>query len=216
MRIYNAGLKCPAHGSLKIEHAKNRHLRTIAQCCPEKNLLNSNISSTCPHNMVNFGPLTAEIDWWVWGTPANFNGFRVLASILYCSTDVAHRRSTKLCTLHDVWPSRELVHYIYIFPCQMQNSLCVQVLRSPILAALLHDSRALGGSENLWRGSRDRLTELSLLVIFALGSESLLMEFRQLENSLQIQELNQMSLTTLFLTCSCWERRAVFFYAYIR
>jgi len=27
----------------------------------EKNLLNSNISSTCPHNMLNFHPLTAEI-----------------------------------------------------------------------------------------------------------------------------------------------------------
>jgi len=30
--------------------------------------------------MVNFGLLTAEIDPVVWGTPANFNGFRVLAS----------------------------------------------------------------------------------------------------------------------------------------
>ena len=31
--------------------------------------------------MVNFGPLTAEIDSGVWGTPANFNGFRVLAAL---------------------------------------------------------------------------------------------------------------------------------------
>jgi len=30
--------------------------------------------------MVNVGPLTAEIYWRVWGTPANFNGFRVLAA----------------------------------------------------------------------------------------------------------------------------------------
>ena len=45
-------------------------------------MLNSNISSTCPHNMTNFGPLVAEICWRVWGTPANFNGFRVLASLL--------------------------------------------------------------------------------------------------------------------------------------
>jgi len=50
--------------------AKNRHLGTIAQLSraissqprhayrqSEKNLLSSNISSTCPHNMVNFGPL---------------------------------------------------------------------------------------------------------------------------------------------------------------
>ena len=30
------------------------------------------------HNMVNFGPLAAEIGSGVWGTPANFKGFRVL------------------------------------------------------------------------------------------------------------------------------------------
>jgi len=36
-------------------------------------LLNSNISSGYPHNMVNFGPLSAEIGPVVWGTPANFN-----------------------------------------------------------------------------------------------------------------------------------------------
>jgi len=33
--------------------------------------------------MVNFGPLTAEIRSGVWGTPANFNGFRVLAALLH-------------------------------------------------------------------------------------------------------------------------------------
>jgi len=44
----------------------------------KKTLLNCNISSTCPHNMVNVGLLSAEICWRVWGTPANFNGFRVL------------------------------------------------------------------------------------------------------------------------------------------
>jgi len=36
----------------------------------KKNLLSSNISSTCPHNMVNFGLLAAEIGLRVWGTPA--------------------------------------------------------------------------------------------------------------------------------------------------
>jgi len=65
----------------------------------QKSLLNSNISSTCPHNMVNAGPLTAEISWRVLGTPANFNGFRILASLL-------HQRSTQanqilLCTMFD-------------------------------------------------------------------------------------------------------------------
>jgi len=42
-----------------------------------------NISSACPHNMVNFGPLAAEIVSLVWGTPGNFNGFRVLAALLH-------------------------------------------------------------------------------------------------------------------------------------
>jgi len=33
--------------------------------------------------MVNFGPLVAEIVSLVWGTPGNFNGFRVLAALLH-------------------------------------------------------------------------------------------------------------------------------------
>ena len=75
----------------------------------EKSLWNT--SSTCPHNMVNFGPLAAEIGPVVWGTPANFKGFRVLASLLQ------RRRSTEANqTLHDVWPSLGLLHYtIYTF-----------------------------------------------------------------------------------------------------
>ena len=75
--------------------AKNRHLGTIAQ-------LRRAISSQLRHvsttgkklvkqqyllhmslNMVNFGPLVAEILSLVGGTPANFNGFRVLASLLH-------------------------------------------------------------------------------------------------------------------------------------
>jgi len=32
---------------------------------------------------VNFGPLAAEIVSLVWGTPGNFNGFRVLAALLH-------------------------------------------------------------------------------------------------------------------------------------
>ena len=48
-------------------------------------MLNSNISSRCPHNMVNFGLLAAEIGVPLWGTPANLNGFRVLAALLHHS-----------------------------------------------------------------------------------------------------------------------------------
>jgi len=97
--IYDAGLKRAAGGSLKYgmqKIAKNRHLGTIAlsgyifatrsHIGIGKKLLNSNISYTDPHNMVNFGPLTAEICWRVCDTPvtpSNFNGFRVLVALLY-------------------------------------------------------------------------------------------------------------------------------------
>ena len=63
----------------------------------EKDLLNSNISSTCLQNMVNVGLLTDEITLRVWAPQQISTGFAV-----------------KL-TLHDVWPSPGLVHYIYIF-----------------------------------------------------------------------------------------------------
>jgi len=127
---------------------KNRHLRTIAQLCRAvssqrktvgKNLLNGNIPSTCPHNVVNFGVLAAEIGWRVWGTPSNFNRFRDLASLLQ------RRRSTEVNqTLYDVWLSPELAHCIYIFVgscsliefCHEQNSLCVQALRPPIIGSV--------------------------------------------------------------------------------
>ena len=60
--------------------------------------------------MVNIGPLTAENYFPVWGTAANFNGFCILAALLHW------RRSAQANhTLHDVWPSPWLVHYIYIF-----------------------------------------------------------------------------------------------------
>jgi len=55
----------------------------------KKNLLNSNTSPTRPHNMVNFGPLAAEIGSLVWGTPTNFNGFRILAALLHGTPAVA-------------------------------------------------------------------------------------------------------------------------------
>jgi len=46
--------------------------------------------------MVNFGLLAAEIDPVVWGTPANFNGFRVLAALLYGSQVVGVSQTAAL------------------------------------------------------------------------------------------------------------------------
>ena len=62
----------------------------------KKNLLSSNISSTCLHNIVNFGPLAADIVSLVWGTPGNFNGFRVLAVLLHGSLVVGVSQTAAL------------------------------------------------------------------------------------------------------------------------
>jgi len=113
--------------------------------------------------MANFGPLTAEIYSRVWGTPANFNGFCVLPSLL------RRRRSLEANqTLHDVWLSPGLLHYIYIFGgscpvtefCPVQNSLYVQVLGSRILAALLRSTPAAAASQTLRHGTRSGITEV--------------------------------------------------------
>jgi len=61
----------------------------------EKNLLSSNISSRCPHNMVNFDPLAAEIGPEVWGTPANFNGFHVLVALLHGTPAVGNSQTLR-------------------------------------------------------------------------------------------------------------------------
>jgi len=141
---------------------KIRHLGTIAPLCLAissqlrhvstigKKVLNSNAFPTCAHNIVNFCPLTARIRGRVWGTPANFNGFRVLPPLLERSRSPEANQ-----TLHDVWPSPGLVHYIFGGSCPLtefcpvQYSLYVQVLRSHILAALLHGTRTVGVSETL-------------------------------------------------------------------
>ena len=103
---YSANMECRsemcctrlAGNTARKNDVKNRHLLTIAQLCRAislqlrhisrigKNLLSNNISPTCPYNMVNYGPLAAEIVSLVWSTPANVNGFRVLAASLHSQT----------------------------------------------------------------------------------------------------------------------------------
>jgi len=74
--------------------AKNRLLGTTAQLCRSISLQLRHVSTIgkqsvkqqyVANNMVNFDPLAAEIGLPVWGIPANFNGFRVLAALLHGS-----------------------------------------------------------------------------------------------------------------------------------
>ena len=151
-------------GSLKIQDAKNRqksqsghHPTTLSGYIfatkayidnREKNLLSSRISSTCPHNMVNFGP-AAEISSLVWCIPANVNGFRVLTALLHGTLVVgvsqALRRWTEGITYiwqgghhvgHwptflvniDMWPANNPdlipVDYHILWCCLSENSSC--------------------------------------------------------------------------------------------
>jgi len=139
-----------------------RHVSTIGKKLVEQQCL--------PHMSAQYGELRPTNGWDPFtslGNPANFNGFYVLPSFLQrCRSPEANQ------TLHDVWPSPVLVHYIYIFlgllppdgilpVLPVQNSLYVHVLRSPILAALLHGTPVVGVSQTLRRGTRNRITELS-------------------------------------------------------
>ena len=65
---------------------------------------------------------------------------------------------------HNVWPSAGLLHYMYIFGgscpitefCQVQNSLCVQVLRSPIIGSIIARHLSSGHQPNFVTFSRRR------------------------------------------------------------
>ena len=107
------------------------------------------------------GPLTAEICWRVWGTPANFKGFACW--LRYC-TDVAQRRSTKLRRMF----GRLLGWYtIYTFLGALAPNVILPDAKftlRPSLAfscigsiRLLHDTPAAGVSQT----ARNGITELS-------------------------------------------------------
>jgi len=57
-----------------------RHVSTIGKKLVKQQYL---LRMSAPHNMVNFGPLAAEIVSLVWVTPTNFNGYLVLATLLH-------------------------------------------------------------------------------------------------------------------------------------
>ena len=102
---------------LKIQDTKNCHPHTIVQLCQAISLQLRHILTIWKklvrqqyllHMFSQYGELTAEIDWWVWGSPATFDRFRIFASLLH-----RHYSMEVNQTLPDVWLSPGLVHYIY-------------------------------------------------------------------------------------------------------
>ena len=124
--------------------AKNCHLGTIAQLrqaissqlrhvstIGKKKLLSTNISSTCIHNMVNFGPLAAEIVSLVWGSPGNFSGFCVLAALLHGTLVVGVSQTAALNRGHHLYSAGRSSHWalahilvlkrVHLFPLKCRD-----------------------------------------------------------------------------------------------
>jgi len=135
---------------------------TKARIDSRKNLLNSNTSSTFPHNMANFCP-KAEIGSGVWDTSANFQRLSRLGFVTAATLLTGGQPHFARC-LRVSWAVTLYIHFRRHLPltefCAVQNSLYVQVLRSPVLAALLHGTPTAGVSQTLRRGTRNGITEI--------------------------------------------------------
>ena len=134
---------------------KNRHLRTIAQLCRAESSQLRHVS-TVGKKIVK--------QQYVLQMPSQYSKFQRLLRLAFV---MQRRRSPEANqTLHDVWPSPGLVHYYILFGgscpltefCPVQNSLYVQVLSFPILAALLHGAPAVDVSQTLRRRIRNGIT----------------------------------------------------------
>ena len=102
--------------------------------------------------MANVGPLTTEIGSGVWGTQEIQQVSR-LGFVAAAMSLTGGQPNFALCLAASWAGTTEF--------CQVQNSLCVRVLRSPVLAALLHGTPAAAVSQTLWRGTANGITELS-------------------------------------------------------
>ena len=111
----------------------------------KKNLLSSNMFITYPNNMVNFGLLATEIGWPVWGTPANFNGFRVLSLVVGVSQTL--RRWTEGATY-----IRQGDHHVGHWPTFLVLSFLHLQLRSSMGICLVSWQRCFGMTTLSWPG----------------------------------------------------------------
>jgi len=121
---------------------KYRHLRTIAQLCRAvssqlrhestigKNLLNTNMSSTSPPQQYGELRSTNGRDrFGSLGTPANFNGFRVLPSLLQRRHSPETGAPVKLCTTFGCLLGCYVIYmYIYTLLDKCVNCCCWRLL----------------------------------------------------------------------------------------
>jgi len=61
--------------------------------------------------MVNFAPLTAEIGWLGWGTPANFNGFRIYIGFVAAPMSLSGGQPNFARCLAVSWAGTLCIHF---------------------------------------------------------------------------------------------------------
>jgi len=91
-----------------------------------------------------YGELRPTNGWDRFGSLGHFSKFQLVSLLAFYCSDITHWRPTKLCTMLDRllgWYTI-YIHFWGLLPLtefrRLQKSLYVQVLRSPILTALLH------------------------------------------------------------------------------
>ena len=163
-------------------YAKNGRLRTITQLCraisPQlrhvsttgKKLLNSNIS----HTSSQYGERPTN-GWDRLASLGHPSKFQRASRLGFVTAPMSFNRGQPNSARR--LPSVGLVHHIYMFWGLLppngilpgaKFTLCpIRAFSS--LAALLHGTRAVDISQTLWHGTRNRITELSLLAIFNRG-----------------------------------------------
>jgi len=80
----------------------------------QNNLLNSNISSTCSHNMVNVGQLTAKISLSIWGPQQISMAFR--SWLCYCTDVLSGGQPNFARCLAISWAGTLYIHFWGLAP----------------------------------------------------------------------------------------------------
>jgi len=165
-----------AENTKRKNEAKNRHLRTIAQICWDISLQLRHVSAFgkklvkqqyvlhmypqyCELRPINCWDLLASL-----GHPSKFWWVSHLAFVS-AATSLTGGQPNFAQYLVISWAATLYIHFRGLLPltefCRVENSSYVQVLRSRILAALLHGTPAAGVSQTLRHGTRNGVTQLS-------------------------------------------------------
>ena len=145
MQVWNVPRAAHWKYSIQKWRQKNRHLGTIPQLCQAtysqlrhvltigKNLLSSNTSSTCPHNMVTLRPTSGWVRFVSLGHPCKFQPVSRLGSVTVRHSGSGRQPNfaalNRGCHLYSSgWPSRWALAHILVctyllFPYCFSNLL---------------------------------------------------------------------------------------------